>query len=89
MLSVRVRCLCGEELIFKAHRLVYHSTLGSRVIQKKKRTVRYLLLRVGFHNWGVRVRVWGEAFRFTVRVWGLGFSFRGLGFDGVGFRFRV
>ena len=26
-------------LVFKAHRLVYHSTLGSRVIKKKKRRV--------------------------------------------------
>jgi len=25
-------------LVFKAHRLVYHSTLGSRVIKKKKKT---------------------------------------------------
>jgi len=24
-------------LVFKAHRLLYHSTLGSRVIKKKKR----------------------------------------------------
>jgi len=24
-------------LVFKAHRLVYHSTLGSRVIKKKKK----------------------------------------------------
>jgi len=25
-------------LVFKAHRLVYHSTLGLRVIKKKKKT---------------------------------------------------
>jgi len=25
-------------LVFKAHRLLYHSTLGSRVIKKKKKT---------------------------------------------------
>ena len=29
---------CRGGLVFKAHRLVYHSTLGSRVIKKKKRT---------------------------------------------------
>jgi len=29
-----------EGLVFKAHRLVYHSTLGLRVIQKKKKKVR-------------------------------------------------
>jgi len=26
-----------EGLVFKAHRLVFHSTLGSRVIKKKKK----------------------------------------------------
>ena len=26
-----------EGLVFKAHRLLYHSTLGSRVIKKKKK----------------------------------------------------
>jgi hypothetical protein len=35
-------------LVFKAHRLVYHSTLGSRVIKKKKRI------------WGFGVRVESE-----------------------------
>ena len=28
----------ARELVFKAHRLVYHSTLGLRVIKKKKKT---------------------------------------------------
>ena len=27
----------GMKLVFKAHRLVYHSTLGLRVIKKKKK----------------------------------------------------
>ena len=33
--EVRSNMLRGG-LVFKAHRLVYHSTLGSRVIKKKK-----------------------------------------------------
>jgi len=32
-----VDCTRGQ-LVFKAHRLLYHSTLGSRVIKKKKKT---------------------------------------------------
>ena len=31
-----------EGLVCKAHRLVYHSTLGSRVIKKKKQKKKYL-----------------------------------------------
>ena len=31
-----VRAKVRGRLVFKAHRLVYHSTLGSRVIKKKK-----------------------------------------------------
>jgi len=30
-------------LVFKAHRLVYHSTLGLRVIKKKKKLLRFPL----------------------------------------------
>ena len=33
---------CGE-LAFKVHRLLYHSTLGSRVIKEKKKKYRELL----------------------------------------------
>ena len=29
--------LARAELVFKAHKLVYHSTLGCRVIKKKKK----------------------------------------------------
>ena len=29
--------LRGDRLVFKAHRLLYHSTLGLRVIKKKKK----------------------------------------------------
>ena len=34
------------ELAFQAHRLVYHSTLGSRVIKKKKKMFRVYRQRV-------------------------------------------
>ena len=30
---------CAAVLVVKAHRLVYHSTLGLRVMKKKKKTV--------------------------------------------------
>jgi len=42
-------------LVFKAHRLLYHSTLGMRVIQKKKRTCvrlrRYLHCLTGLQGY--------------------------------------
>jgi len=41
-------------LVFKAHRLVYHSTLGLRVIKKKKKV-------------GVEGRAWSCPFR--ARAW--------------------
>jgi len=37
-------------LVFKAHRLFYHSTLGSRVIKKKKKEV-----GVGIDQFGGRI----------------------------------
>ena len=52
-------------LVSKDHRLLYHSTLGVRVIKKKKKKisqfcVEYLVGRVyrlGFRVWGVRFGV--------------------------------
>ena len=44
---------CRGGLVFKAHRLLYHSTLGSRVIKKKKALGRLLLtprLQHGAHS---------------------------------------
>ena len=37
---------CGYRggLVFKAHRWLYHSTLGSRVINKKKKHIHHVLL---------------------------------------------
>ena len=40
-------------LVFKAHRWLYHSTLGSRVIKKKKLGVGGWVLAVGFTNKGL------------------------------------
>ena len=37
-------------LVFKAHRLVYHSTLGSRVIKKKQRSFLVWLTPSGSEN---------------------------------------
>ena len=37
-------------LVFKAHRLVYHSTLGSRVIKKKKKDVAAVEHERGFRH---------------------------------------
>ena len=42
-------------LVFKAHELVYHSTLGLRVIKKKKRSVTVVLVESGCEVWGLGV----------------------------------
>jgi len=39
--------LIEEGLVFKAHRRVYHSTLGWRVIKKKKKALRLRDVRPG------------------------------------------
>ena len=41
-------------LVFKAHRLVYHSTLGVRVIQKKKSQV-VLDILLQNQQWGAQI----------------------------------
>ena len=66
-------------LVFKAHRLLYHSTLGSRVIKKKKRRTSWTMPlpvepNVGAAS-GEEVGVQSKAFRFILqglgcRVWG-------------------
>ena len=50
--------------VFKAHRLVYHSTLGSRVIKKKKKVeglgspvVAVVEHPLGFRVWRLEFRV--------------------------------
>ena len=65
-------------LVFKTHRLLYHSTLGLRVIKKKKYFSCVVLWGLGFRVQcsGFGFRAWGLAFRVqysVFRVWGLGF----------------
>ena len=57
-------------LVSKAHRLLYHSTLGSRVTKKEKkngtaRLVGVLAQGLGFRVWdsGYRDRIWSSVFR--------------------------
>ena len=45
LLSRNVKRFPGG-LVFRAHRLLYHSTLGSRVIKKKRRDATPRLFRV-------------------------------------------
>jgi len=84
-------------LVFKAHRLWYHSTLGLRVIKKKKeedgvvrlgRPVRVLRDRIqGFGFWVLGFgfkgldRVSGFGFKVLDRVSGFGFRVSGFGFE--------
>ena len=49
-------------LVFKARRLLYHSTLGLRVIKKKKKNVPMACTPCG----------WNPNRYLTIRVWGLG-----------------
>ena len=76
---------------------MYHSTLGLRVMKKKKlkgcagRSVREVPGRAparggwGFEAWGSGFRVQGLGFR----AWGLGFRVQGLGFRVQGSEFRA
>ena len=79
-------------LVFEAHRLWYHSTLGSSVMKKKKRSFGG---EVSFRQGGVGVRQ-GEVdppLRNTCvwsgfRVWGFGLYVLGSGFRILGFGLR-
>ena len=64
-------------LVFKAHGLLYHSTVGPRVMKKKKTAGQRRTFRAGF---GFRVSGFG------FRVSGIGF--RVSDFEGSGFGFR-
>ena len=74
-------------LVFKAHRWLYHSTLGSRVIKKKEKKRQLSpLRRVPFSGTvqGSGFRVRGSGFR--VQVSGFGVRGSGLRVQGSGFR---
>jgi len=66
-----------RRLVFKAHRLLYHSTLGLRVIKKKKLGTAFQL----------DVSLSGEGFGF--RFEGLGLKVEGLGLRVEGWGFEV
>ena len=52
-------------LVFKAHRLLYHSSLGSKVIKKQKRTLRAALRwRRAWRSWVPRKGICGSMFSF-------------------------
>ena len=98
LLSRNVKRFQGV-LVFKAHRILYHSTLGLRVIKREREHRRgphcgpalffvffcFRVLGLGFGVWGlVRFRVEGWC-----RVWGLGMRDCGVGLvgdEGLGFR---
>ena len=65
-------------LVYRAHRLVYHSTLGLRVITKKKRRFHELEFRVEGSEFCVSC--------FVVRVPGSGFCVLGFGVSCFVFR---
>ena len=69
-------------LSFKVHRLVYHSTLGWRVIKKKKKKETWACSSLRSLDHASR-----DTFRFG--VWSLGFGVRGLGFGVWGSGFGV
>jgi len=64
-------------LVFKAHRLLYHSTLGLRVIKKKRRrALRVAASALGYVASGTEFRVPS----FGYRVSGTEFRVSGVGF---------
>ena len=90
------------ELVCKAHRRVYHSTLGSRVKELKKYrrltsrlAARYLICRLnrlhrGARGWNSGFRVWGVSLKPTLpggRVQNLQFRVQGVGCRVFGVRF--
>ena len=63
-------------LVFQAHRLLYHSTLGLRVMKKKKKFTCCLGSGVSGLEWGG----WGSRFV----IWGRGIDgVQGVGFKGI------
>jgi len=70
-------------LVFQAHRLVYHSTLGLKVIKKKKKDVSFAFFILDKTGTGFGVSGCG------IRVSGFGIRDPGSGFRDPGSRFQV
>ena len=68
-------------LVFKAHRLLYHSTLGSRVTKKKRRRLGWTLAS------STEIKAEGSGFR--VQGSGCRVQVQGAGFRVQGSEFRV
>ena len=65
-----------ERLVCKAYRLAYHPTLGSREVEKKKKTLDDVLARVDGAAVGAELR--GGVLIHQYLVWGWGFMGCGL-----------
>jgi len=77
-------------LVFKAHRLLYHSTLGLRVIKKKVHGC--TIARFAFRESGLGCQVSGATFRVSgagCRVKDFGFRVQGFGCMVSGVEFRL
>ena len=77
---------CGG-LVFEAHRWLYHSTLGPRVIKKRKKTCRACPRcspPLASPDTGFCVCFLVLVFVFLFGVWGLGFGVWGFGFRVLG-----
>ena len=73
---------CGSESAFKAHRLLHHSTLGSRIIKKKRKVRQVNPSAAALHRQG------GRRERGGLRV-GASFSENPRGFFRVGEAFSL
>jgi len=74
-------------LVFKAHRLVYHSTLGRRVIKKKKKT--HHEVQRAEENRALRLPLLLTRSLGVPELHPLGFRVQGSGFRVQGLGFRV
>ena len=80
-------------LVFQTDILLYHSTLGARIIKKKEKLPPPAALPgLGFRVWASGFEVQGSGFRVQGSgfwVWGVGLRAQGSGFRIQGSGFRV
>jgi hypothetical protein len=77
-----------ERIVFKAHRLLYHSTLGSRVVKKKKRQTWRALFQMRGERPYIPAASVADALQ-GFRVHGQGFRVKGSRSSVQGQGFRV